>query len=448
MTEIKHVPIGEQQRRHWQRRRILVWTVTALAFLTAYFHRTVIGVVADSLMRDFAMERATDLGILASIYFWTYAVLQIPAGVMADLFGPRRVISFALLLSAAGTTIFGFTDTLWVLYVGRFVTTLGIGVVFVSMIKLQAEWFRRSEFATMCGLIVFIGNSGSLFSASPMALIVEAWGWRSAFLMIAAYSVVMAAACWIIVRNRPEDLGLPSVAEIEAQEGAPPVPPSPPAVRIIDCINTVLFNRYTWPPIIASTAIYGVYMAIIGVWGVPYLMQVFGMTRVEASNHILIMAVGNMLGAPLLGIISDRVLRRRWPFIAATLFFLCALLVLTVWNEAHPPAALLYPLCIAFGFGVSGITLSAPCVKEVNPPHATGIATGVTNCGPFLGAAVMQPAFGWILDRHWAGTMEQGIKIYPQSAYAIAFWLCIGVLCIGLISTLFIRETRCGMAKQ
>ena len=91
--------------QRWQRRRIFIWGTTAVAFLTAYFHRTVIGVVSDSLMRDFAIERATDLGLLASIYFWTYAVLQLPAGIMADVIGPRRVISLALLVSAAGSLL-------------------------------------------------------------------------------------------------------------------------------------------------------------------------------------------------------------------------------------------------------------------------------------------------------------------------------------------------------
>lgn len=448
MDKLSDSATWEQKIHLWQRRRLIIWTTTAFAFLAAYFHRTVIGVVADSLMRDFAIERATDLGILASIYFWTYALLQIPAGVMADLFGPRQVISLALLVSAIGTVLFGLTENITGLYAGRFLTTLGIGVIFVSMIKIQSEWFRLREFATMSGLIVLIGNSGSLVAATPMAYIVDAWGWRSAFFLIAGYSFFMAALCWIFVRNRPEDVGLPGLFEIETREGNIPVSRSNAHISIADCAKTVLLNRHTWPPLLASTALYGVYMAIIGVWGVPYFMQVYGMPRMEASNYILIMAIGNMLGAPLIGFSSDRIQYRRGPYIAATGLFLAALLLLTLWNGAKPPVAALYPICFAFGLGVSGISLTITCVKEINPPQATGIAAGITNSGPFIGAAIMQPVFGWILDQNWAGAVDQGVKLYPQSAYESAFWLCVATLSVALALSFFIKETHCGLAPR
>jgi len=430
----------EKALRRWHLRRFILWTATAAALLTAYFHRTMIGVVSDSLMRDFAIERATDLGLLASIYFWTYAVLQLPAGIMADLFGPRRVISLALVVAAAGSLLFGIADSLTALYVGRFITTLGISVIFVSLIKLQSEWFRLCEFATMTGLIVLIGNSGSLLSATPMAFIVESWGWRTAFYLIAGYSLLMALVCWCVVRDRPDAIGLPCIAEIEAHEGKPHIVRETPSMHIAECVNLVFRNPGTWPPVVAGITIYGVYMAIGGVWGVPYFMQIYGMSLVEASQFIFVMVIGNMIGAPLVGYISDRLLYRRWPFVASTAIFLAGLLLLTLWNGAKPPAILLYPVCLSFGLGVSGLALSVTCAKEVNPPHATGIAAGITNSGPFLGAAVMQPAFGWVLDRNWTGAVEHGIKIYPRSAYESAFVLCIVCLFIGLIAALFIQE--------
>ncbi len=97
--------------RRWQKQRVLIWTTIAIAFLTGYFHRTVIGVVADSLMRDFAIERAADLGILASIYFWTYAALQIPAGI-SPTFSAAPGDQPRLVNSAVGSFLFAFANTL------------------------------------------------------------------------------------------------------------------------------------------------------------------------------------------------------------------------------------------------------------------------------------------------------------------------------------------------
>ena len=183
-------------------------------------------------------------------------------------------------------------------------------------------------------------------------------------------------------------------------------------------------------------------MAIVGVWWVPYLMQVHHFSRVEASQHIFLMIIGNMLGAPLLGFISDRFYCRRLPYLGSAVFFTCALLLLTLWNGARPPVAALYPLAFCFGLGISGVSLTIACVKDVNSPHATGIAAGVTNCAPFIGAALMQPAFGWILDHYWAGAIENGVKLYPAHAYESAFWLCLGVLGIALCAAFFIHENK------
>jgi len=204
--------------RRLERWRWAVWTPAALSFLAAYFHRTVTGIVADSLMRDFAIARAAELGILASIYFYTYAVLQIPAGIMADFCGPRRTISVGLLVSAAGALLFGGTDNIAGLYLGRFLSSLGVSVIYVNIVKIHAEWFRMREFGTMSGLIVIGGNAGSLLAATPLAFVVEALGWRSAFYIIAAYSLLMAAVCWLMLRDRPSDIGLPSIAEVESRE--------------------------------------------------------------------------------------------------------------------------------------------------------------------------------------------------------------------------------------
>ncbi len=438
---------GQSEVRRLERRRWVIWVAVAIAFLAAYFHRTVTGVVADFLMRDFAIERASELGILASIYFYTYAVLQIPAGILADFYGPRRTVSLAMLLAACGAALFGWADTLHGLYAGRFLASFGVALIYVNIVKIHAEWFRLREFGTMSGMTVLVGNVGSLVAATPLAFLVDSLGWRPSFYIIAGYSLATAVLCWLLVRNRPADVGLPSIAEIENCEGHKGLQQAPPPTQdgVAACMRAVVENRHTWSPFFVSVAVYGVYMAIIGVWGVPYFMQVYGMSRIAASNHVMVMAVGNMIGGPLIGILSDRLGFRRWPYTCATAFFLAVLSALTAWNGARPPEWTLYPFCLAIGLGMSGITLTVACVKEVNPPNTTGIAAGIANSGPFIGGALMQPAFGWVLDRHWQGVVEQGVKIYPAFAYQNAFSLCVAVLAAGLVLTFWIKETRCNM---
>lgn len=435
--------VWQKKIQQIKRRRQIVWASVALAFLTAYFHRTGTGVVADSLMRDFGIQQASELGILSSIYFYTYAILQIPAGIMADRYGPRIVISTAMLISACGAVMVGWADSLPFLYAGRFLSSVGVSLIYVNIVKLQVEWFRLREFATMCGLLTLIGNAGSLLAATPLAIVVEALGWRASFYLIGFYSIVMAVICWLVVRNRPLDVGLPSIADVQVQEGEERPATVEAHGTVIDGLKKVIKNRYTWPPFFASVTLYGAYMAFIGIWGMPYFMQIYHMPRVEAANHVMMMAVGNMVGGPLVGYLSDRLGFRRRPFAFISLLFLINWLVLTTWNGARPVEWALYPICFFMGVGVSGVSIAVACAKEVNPPHLTGITVGIVNSAPFVGAALMQPIFGWMLDRNWQGVIEQGVKIYPISAYQNAFWFCVVIVMIGLLFTVMIKETKC-----
>jgi sugar phosphate permease len=205
----------------------------------------------------------------------------------------------------------------------------------------------------------------------------------------------------------------------------------------------VFSNCLTWTPFWASVAIYGVYMAFVGIWGVPYFMQIYDMSRVNAANLMMAVVIGNMVGAPLFGYLSDRIALRRGLYSITATLFLLTWLVLTLWNGAKPPEWALIPICVAIGLGVSGVTLTVACAKEVNPPHLTGLVAGIANSGAFVGAAFMQPAFGWVLDQHWQGVIHEGVKIYPLSAFQSAFWVCGVVLAVGLMFTLLIKETKC-----
>lgn len=434
----------ERQARFIERKRWIILLPLALAFLTVYFHRVATGVVSDNLMADFHITRAADLGLLSSIYFYTYASLQLPAGILADKFGPRRVITIATFISSLGAFLFGWAPNIEWLYAGRFIVTLGVGVIYVNIVKIYAEWFRTSEFGTMCGVAGLIGNAGAMLAATPLAFMVELMGWRSSFFVIGAFSLVMSGYCYLIVRNRPNDFGWLSMREIERYEGVPIADAvKHPSMGSWASIKTVLTNKYTWPPFIAAVGIYGAFISFSGLWGVPYFMQIYGMSRVEAANYVLVSSFGFMVVAPLIGYISDRIHLRRLPYTVCASFLLIAWLGMTFWHSGKPPEWALYPLCFLMGAGVAATTMPVPCVREVNLPGATGVAVGIANAGGFVGAALIQPLFGLILDQGWQGMMQNGVKIYPQEAFWTAFVFCTILSAIAVALTLFVKETRC-----
>lgn len=436
--------VSGQQISQLNRRRWMVWTPLAVAFLASYFHRTMTGVVADSLMREFPITTAAEIGGLASVYFYTYAAMQVPAGILADTLGPRRTILMALIIATVGAAMFGAARSVALLYVGRFLSSAGVGLIYVNIVKIHAEWFRTREFTTMTGLIAVAGSAGFLLAATPLALVVEGFGWRAAFGVITVYSFLAAVACWRWVIDRPADLGLPAIADVEAREGVIGKTPvaGPGGYRLLEGLQTVLGNPATWWPFWASVAIYGVYMTFMGLWAIPYFMQIYGMTRVEASRYIMVMSVGTMMGAPLIGVLSDRLALRRLPNVVVSGGFFLLWLAITLWNGGKPPVWAWYPLSLGIGLGMSGVNLNVACGKEITPPAMTGMVAGTVNSGAFLGSALLQPLFGWVLDRNWQGVIEHGIRIYPLSAYRNAFWLCTAVLGVGFCFTCLIKETR------
>lgn len=394
-------------------------------------------------MSEFSITAASELGVLSSLYFYIYAIMQMPAGILMDTYGPRRTVSIAMLVAGIGSVIFGLAQGMMGIYLGRILVTMGISVIYVGIVKIYVEWFRMREFATMSGIIVIVANMGSLISATPLAFAVDAIGWRFSYLLIAAYTLGMGALCWLLVRDKPADVGLPSIAEVERQEGREGCALPEVTLGVRESVTQVLKNPNTWWPFLVACAVYGVFMSFMGIWGVPYFMQIHGLSRVEASQFIMLMAIGNMIGGSTIGFTSDKVGLRKKPYTLITAFFLGMWLILTCWSGGKPPLSVLYMISLGIGIGTSGITLGVACTKEVNAPQAAGVAAGIANSGPFVGAALMQPAFGWVLDRYWQGVTENGVRIYPVEAFQSAFWLCAAVLVFGLLCSLMIRETNC-----
>jgi sugar phosphate permease len=258
----------------------------------------------------------------------------------------------------------------------------------------------------------------------------------------------MSVCCYLIVRNKPSDYGLLSIEEVEYHEGKIKVDKQEEAdlrqtISAWTSIKTVLSNKYTWPPFLAAVGIYGAFISFSGLWGVPYFMQIYGMSRIDAANHVLVSSFGFMAIAPVVGYISDKIRLRRLPYTVCAILLLLSWLGLTFWHSGKPPEWALYPLCFLMGAGVAATTMPVPCAREVNLPSMTGVAVGIANAGGFAGAALIQPLFGWILDLGWQGTIQNGVKIYPQEAFWTAFVFCTVIAAISVGLTLMVKETRC-----
>jgi sugar phosphate permease len=418
--------------------RWLVWGVMCLAYIIVFFHRIATGVVADSLMSEFGVTGAA-LGNLGAVYFYVYMIMQIPSGVLADTLGARITVSIGTLAAGIGSIIFGMASGIEVSYVGRFLVGLGVSVVFVAILKVLSQWFKESEFATISGLTALIGNGGALLAGMPLALAVAIFSWRTVFLGIGTVSIIIALLCYLVVRNRPEDVGLPGIAELEGRGDGT----VPERQRIMESIKTVVTNRQTWPGFIAFAGLSGSILSFTGMWGVPYIMAVYGLNKAAASSYVMAATAGVMVGSLVSGMTSDKVGKRKGPLLAFGVSNLVMWLALVLWNNGKPPVEVLYPLMFLLGFSATGYVITWALAKEVNPTHTAGIALGTFNMGGFLGPSILQPLMGYVLDINWTGQMAEGIRVYSQAAYAKALMLCAAAVFIAVVGVLFVRETNC-----
>lgn len=430
----------ETKTGHTLRIRWLIWLLPTLLYAISHFHRIAPTVIFDDLMVTFGASGAT-LGALGSIYFYVYAVMQVPSGIFADTLGPRKTITAGALIGGLGSFVFGLAGTLWQAYLGRFLVGFGVSLIFICIMKLAAEWFEDHEFATVSGLTLFGGNLGSILATTPLYLLVAAIGWRSSFKVIALVTVLLGCLTWLLVRDRPSAPG--RNAAKQAGGGTARAAAHTPTMSISRGFVETMGNKKIWPIILMSFGMYGTIVALKGMWLTPYLTQVYSLSREQATYYVLLSMVAGVIGPLLMGLFSDRIRRRKLPILLVTPLYLLTWLTIAFWNGGKPPLPMLAVLLFLLGIFCSPMALTWACAKEVSHPALVGLATGLANIGGFLGGAMMQYLYGYILDAQWRGVIIDGVRIYSVQAYQSVFFAASAVVLLSLLGTFFIPETHC-----
>ncbi len=423
------IALNSQQRR----RRMLALSIIVVAYVLSFFQRFAPAGIAPDLMVAFNTT-ASSLGVLAATYFYVYTVMQVPTGILVDTLGPRRILLLGGGVGGVGSLLFGMAPSLEMALLGRTLIGLGVSVTFIAMLKIIAVWFEERRFATLVGLSMLIGNLGSVLAGAPLSWLAQATGWRGVFIGLAGVSLVLGAACWLLVRDRPESAS--------AAADNPAHKPRFDRTVVLSSLWLVLKNRDTWPAVAVNFGICGSFFAFAGLWATPFLTQVHGLTRNVAANHVSLYFAGFALGCVFIGTLSDRLGKRKPVLVASSHLFA---LIWWVWlSGVTLPLVVSYTLFVLMGVSTASFTLTWACAKEVNPPLLSGMSTSVTNMGGFLAAAILQPLVGWVMDQHWQGGLHaNGARLYSADDYHVGLLLLAGAATFGAVASWWIRETGC-----
>jgi len=364
-------------------RRWAVFNLSASLFVISQFYRVSNAVIASELQHDLALS-AESLGFLSAMFFYAFAAAQIPLALFLDRLGSRLTMSMLSLLGAGGAFLFAFSQTVGLAVVGRALLGFGMAANLMGSMKLFTRWFSTREFATVSGILFALGSLGNMLAATPLAFLVEAVGWRMAFVLIGLLTIICSIAFFIFVRDTPRSEG--TIKRREAEAGS-----------IARNLKLLLSRREYWLISIGTFIRYGVFVAIQGLWAGPYLIYGIGLSAVETGNFLLVLNIGFLIGSPVSGWLADRAVGspRIVALLGLAVMSAVMLLLSSGWVDTR-----LWLLGLGFfilGFFSSFGFMMLAHIKVVMPTAMAGMAITGVNLFTMLGAALYMQVIGSIL---------------------------------------------------
>jgi sugar phosphate permease len=396
----------------------------SLLFMMAMLFRASTVIISPDLMGDLHLS-IENLGLLGSVFFYAFAAAQLPMGLLLDKFGSRRVLICMNLVGTLGALLFarshGINDAL----MARILLGLGMSVNMMGSLKLYTVWFKPHQFASITGVTISIASLGGLLATSPFRLLVDEIGWRSGFLVLAAINFLLVVCFFLWVHDAPRDEIAPACVHTEKQDAFQ-----------WQGLLTLFGNLNFWIIALTMGLRDGVFTAIQALWAGPYLIFHLGLPALKAGNLLLFLNIGAIVGAPIGGLLADRVLKsaRRTGLISLC-FLAFSILLLVLWPG---PVHLLLLAMVLFllGFFAPFASLLFAHIKTMMPSEMTGVSFTGINLFSAIGGGIFLHALGHILDR--GGPADT----IPGGDYQMGFSVCFFAILIALILYWFSREPK------
>jgi MFS family permease len=403
-SSLQHDPTSPIIGTYW-RPIVLVFLPFAAGYFLSYFFRTINAVIAGQLTAELGLD-ASHLGLMTSVYFLTFAAIQLPLGVLLDRFGPRRVQSGLLLVAAGGAAVFATSVQFAALVVGRALIGFGVAGALIAGLKAIVSWFPKERLLLFNGCFIMLGTLGAICATSPAAWLLEYIGWRGLLELMAGVTAATAFIIFFVV----------------------PDPPSPNVPNNSSGgLRAIFSDRRFWRLAPLSTMCISTAWAVQGLWAGPWLADVDRLPRSSVVMHLFVMAVTLSTAALLLGIGADRLRTRgiqtQTILGYAALLFVAAesLLILDVRSVSYASWA------AVAGMG-AGTVLSYSILAQYFSKEIAGRANAALNVFHIGGAFVLQEVIGWIINQ-WPAHSGH----YPAIAYKAALGLMIVMQIIAIL---------------
>lgn len=398
------------------------WGLLITLFINGFFFRFAPSTLSMSMQQELSLT-ATALGIVASMHFWVYTLMQVPAGIFTDSVGLRNSGLIGGAVTSAGAFCFGLAPNLMFLLIGSASMGLGLSAVFVALMSYNATWFSPERHSLVMGTTMLLAAFGSVIAQSPTAHLLSWFSWREIILFFGGLTLFATASLFIFCTSNPQR---GQVADSKTKATAQ---------QILRGNRYVLRNRQVWLLFFCVAATNGTLYAFLGLWAVPLLTDGFSVSPAQAAQYATVALIVYGLGSLFWGWAADRIGAKK-PIIIAT-----AVLSATIWAVMAfadwKLGWLAMTLFILLGLSGGPVGVIFAATKEAVAIRNVGVATALVNMGAFLTAALVQSGFGVILDL--VSVSESATSPELQS-YQLALILPFTISGLGVVASLFLKE--------
>jgi OPA family sugar phosphate sensor protein UhpC-like MFS transporter len=413
--------------------RLRVLVAITLGYGLVYTCRLALSMVKKPLI-DEGIFTPTELGLIGSALFYTYAAGKLVNGFLADHANLRVFFAFGVLVSACLNVAMGFSTLLWLSVVLWALNGWFQGFGAPAGVVALAQWFGNRERGRFYGIWSTAHSIGEGLTFVAVGAVVAAWGWRAGFWAPGLTCIVVAAGIYWLMRDRPRTLGLPTVADWRNDhwEGSRAAPQSPGGVLRQQV--GVLRIPAIWVLALSSALMYVTRYAINS-WGVLYLQEARGYSLVEAGSFLMASTLAGIVGCLAYGFVSDKVFDARRP--PANLLFAVFELagLLLVFYGPRDVGWLMFAF-VLYGVGLNGLvtSLGGLFAVDIAPKRVAGAVMGVVGIFSYVGAALQENASGWLIERGM--TVVDGVRHYDFGP-ASALWIGSSFVSMLLVATLW-----------
>lgn len=403
-----------QNKRLWP---YLMWCFPVLFFSFQFILRLWPSLLMPTIMQHYQVS-ASQFGVMAAMYYYGYASMQIPIALLLNRYGARVVILLSALLCGLAMLTFNLTDHWWLACLSRFAIGVGSVVGFLGTSKVIADWFPHQRYAQMVGYSFTVGLMGAIYGGKPVSLLIDQMGWQSLTLVLALVSVALGLGAYFCVK-KPKD---------SHEEGFS-----------FAQFKQLLSNKSLWCLAIANLLMVGTLEGFADVWGVPYLMTAHHLLKSDAALLVSFIFVGMLFGGPLLAALSRKLGNLTVIMMAGLGMSFAFTLLLQLhfhWTLFAGIFFLLGLLCcyqvIVFAAGLDMVDKSL-----------MSVVVAFLNCVNMLGGTFFHTSIGYLMDANWSGTyLENGVRAYDLSAYLQALHIIpvCTVVGVGLLSLIVLGQ--------